>query len=73
MAKFWQLLAESVITQAMITLLLVITICYLFVMGREVPALLGTLCGSVLGFWFGTKTQYQLDKRVKGNEEWRTR
>ncbi len=69
MDKFWEYMGESVITQALITLLLVLTICYLFVTGREVPALLGTLCGSVLGFWFGTKSQYALDKRARGGEE----
>ena len=68
MAKFWEYLGNSVITQALITLLLVVTICYLFIVEREVPALLGTLCGSVLGFWFGTKTQYALDKRSRENE-----
>lgn len=68
MDKFWEYMGESVLVQALITLLLVVTICYLFATGQEVPGLLGTLCGSVLGFWFGTKSQYALDKRSRENE-----
>lgn len=65
MEKFWEYMGESILVQALITVVLVLTICYLFLAGREVPDLLGALCGTVLGFWFGTKTQHSLEKRAR--------
>jgi len=64
MDTFWKLLQESVIVQALITLVLVIAVAYLSIAGREVPDLLSTSLMLVLGFYFGQKTQQQI-YRVK--------
>jgi len=63
--KFWQLLQESVIVQALITLALVATTCYLVATGREVPESLSTSLMLVLGFYFGSKTQQVISARKK--------
>jgi len=62
MQKFWELLQESVIVQAIITLALVITVCYMVASGQEVPELLSTALMLVLGFYFGSKTQRVIAK-----------
>ena len=55
--KFWEMMEESVLVQASVTLILVVTTCYMFVQGEPVPALLAGTLGTVIGFWFGTKVQ----------------
>jgi hypothetical protein len=55
--KFWSLVKESVIVQGIMTLMLVGTICYLCVAGREVPILLTNLVLIVVGFYFGAKSK----------------
>lgn len=62
MQKFWELFQESVIVQAVITLCLVGTACYMVVTGQEIPELLSTLLTLVLGFYFGSKVQQQIEK-----------
>lgn len=63
MDKFWDLMAQSTIVQAAVTLLLVGTCSYLWATMRPVPGELLGFTGAVLGFWFGTKAQ-QLAARV---------
>jgi membrane-bound ClpP family serine protease len=66
MQKFWELFRESVIVQALITLCLVGTVCYLVATGQEVPELLSTALMLVLGFYFGSKVQQQITKLSGG-------
>lgn len=65
MDKFWQLFQESVIVQALITLALVATFCYMLATGQTVPELLSTAMMLVLGFYFGSKTQQAITKYRK--------
>lgn len=65
MAKFWELLSESVIVQAAVTLMLVGTICYLYLTDKSVPDPLVNILMIVLGYWFGTKTQQVIERRAK--------
>lgn len=65
MERFWTLLQESVIVQAVITLALVATTCYLVATSQAVPDLLRDALMIVLGFYFGSKSQ-QLINRSKG-------
>lgn len=58
MDKFWQLLKESVITQGVITVALVLSACYLYVTGQEVPATLLQLCTAAVGYFLGAKQQH---------------
>jgi len=54
---FWQLLAESVIVQAVVTLVLVAASCYLAIVGQPIPEELKAATLLALGFYFGTKSQ----------------
>lgn len=62
MNKFWNLLRESVITQALVTLVLVITVCFMAATGRAIPQLLEWSLVAVLCFYFGTKSQQLLQR-----------
>lgn len=56
MTWFQKKLEESVIIQALITLMTFSTICYLYVTGKEVPDFLVYTASGILGFYFGQKT-----------------
>ena len=62
MGKFWDLVRESVIVQSLITLILVITLCYMFATSQPIPTLLADATLLVLGFWFGSKSQQAISK-----------
>lgn len=62
MTKFWQLLQDSVITQALITLILVSTVSYMAATGRDIPELLNLALMLVLGFYFGSKSQQIINR-----------
>lgn len=57
MAKFTDMLVESVIVQGILTLGLWGAIIYLSVAEREVPDLLAVGGGAILTFWFKTKIE----------------
>lgn len=52
---FWDLFAESVIIQGILTLAVVGTICYLVILGKPIPEIMVNLSGLIVGFWFGSK------------------
>jgi hypothetical protein len=58
MDKFWELLRQSVITQAVITIMVIGTDCYLFLTLQPVPIDLWTITALVVGFWFGAKSTF---------------
>jgi len=57
MNKFWELFRESVILQAMITLVLILVLVYMMVSGKEIPDQLYQMTFLVLGFYFGGKIE----------------
>jgi hypothetical protein len=59
MAQFWELFKQSVITQAMVTLALIVTCCILWIEHQAIPPELFQLTVLVVGFWFGSKVGYQ--------------
>ena len=65
MNKFWELFGQSVIVQALVTLAMVITICYMYVSNQEVPESLVLAFGTVLGFYFGSKSQNTIQRMSK--------
>jgi hypothetical protein len=69
MIKFWELLQESVIIQGVVTLVLVVTLCTMFITGKPIPELLGAITTLVLGFWFGTKSQRAIVTATKAMAE----
>jgi hypothetical protein len=65
METFWSLLKESIITQSLVTLSLVVTLCVLWGLGKFVPPELFQLTLIVVSFWFGSKIGYS-QGQVKG-------
>jgi hypothetical protein len=65
MDKFWELMRESVIVQGLITLTFVLTVCYLWVVGRTIPGELLSVLGLVLGYYFGAKSQLALANTIR--------
>jgi len=61
--KFWELFQESVIVQACLALVLLITICYMYATGQEVPDALMNAFMVILGYYFGSKVQQKLAKK----------
>jgi len=55
--RFHDLLMESVIIQGLVTLILVATVSYMFVVGMDVPDTLTSIIYVIIGFYFGSKTQ----------------
>jgi hypothetical protein len=53
--KFLDLLAKSVIMQSVLTILVVGAWLFMVIDGKPVPALLETVVGVVVGFFFGSK------------------
>lgn len=64
MPTFYLLMKQSVIVQAIITLIIVSTIAYLYIIGRPVPNDLINLVVLILGFYFGSKSQQRVDRSV---------
>jgi hypothetical protein len=54
---FWQLLRESVIAQAFITVSLVLAFIVLVLRAQPIPDVFVNLLMIVVGYWFGTYTQ----------------
>lgn len=64
MSNLWELFKSSVIVQALIALVLLTTICYMYAVGRDVPDNLVTFFGVVLGFYFGSKVENAKMRRM---------
>lgn len=62
MQTFWSLLKESVITQALLTLMIWGAVIYMVVIGQPIPDILAVAASAILGFWFGTKIKYDAAK-----------
>lgn len=68
MDKFLQLLEESVIVQACITLLVVATWCVMVATGQTPPDALTQVVLLVLGFYFGSKAQQTINSRTRSSK-----
>lgn len=64
MNRFWELVKSSVIVQGLVTLVLVLTTCYLYATSQPVPESLLSLDGLVIGFFFGSKAQQVATRKV---------
>jgi hypothetical protein len=60
MDRFWDLLERSVIVQGLVTLLFTIVILVMLCLGRAIPDQVWIAFGAILGFWFGTKSQAEI-------------
>lgn len=64
-SRILEMFEESIILQGFITVAFAGTYCYLIVTGRQVPDGLEKLVWTVLGFWFGTKSQAAMSSTMK--------
>jgi len=64
MTTFWELFRESVILQAIITLVILGTICAMYITGQTVPENLWSALMLILGFYFGSKVENIKAKRL---------
>lgn len=64
MERLWKLFEEGVVVQASLSLGLGGAVIYLVVTGQPVPDLLAALFGTVMGFWFGTKSQQYVHRQM---------
>lgn len=69
MAKFWELLQESVLMQGIMTLGLLGTMIYLIVQEKPVPDILTNGFLLILGFYFGSKSSVMAKGLMKPPEE----
>lgn len=60
--RLLDMLQESTLVQATIALIMIGSLCYLYLTGRDVPDSLVNLIALVLGFYFGSKSQQQAAK-----------
>lgn len=61
--KFIALLRDSTIVQGGITFVCIVTACYLWMNGKEVPETLLGIVLLVVGYYFGSKTQQRINKK----------
>jgi hypothetical protein len=62
MKTFIDLLKESSLVQALITLVIVVTLCYMYVQSMNIPETLTSVMLLIVGYYFGTKQQQAVNK-----------
>jgi galactitol-specific phosphotransferase system IIC component len=65
---FWQLLRESVIAQAFITVSFALAFIVLVIRGQAIPEVFQNLLLIIVGYWFGTYTQKGASALARGIE-----
>lgn len=60
-----KLLRESVLIQSLLTLLVVGTVCALTIANREVPKEIWMLTGTIIGYWFRSKTDHSVNQTLQ--------
>lgn len=58
METFWALFKQSIITQAIITVIMVSAITYMVIAGLPIPDWYTGIFFTIVGFWFGSKVGY---------------
>ena len=66
--KLLALVAESVIVQSIITVMLVGTFAYLCLVGKEPTASLRELTFLIVAYWMGTKQQHFAERMARGEK-----
>lgn len=59
--NFWTILRESILVQALITLVCVVTLCVIYLRGGIPPDGLTQIIGVVIGFYFGQRSAARAD------------
>jgi len=60
---FWSLLRESVLVTGIIALAFVVTACFLWATGQDLPPTLVNALFLVLAFFFGAKAQARINSK----------
>lgn len=60
-----QLLRESVLIQAIVTLILTVGMVYMYMVGKTIPQDFLNLQLLIIGFWFGSKSEARIRNYVK--------
>ena len=60
--KLVDLLRESSLVQALITLVIIATMCYMYINGMDIPETLTSVMLLIVGYYFGTKQQQAVNK-----------
>lgn len=53
MAKFWEMLKESVIISGLLALIVIGVVAYLAVTGQPIPEIIAAITGTIVGYFFG--------------------
>jgi len=69
MAKFWEALLESTILQGFLAVLFAVTICYMYLVGMDVPESLTLILGAIIGFYFRSKASVEVRKSIANEEK----
>lgn len=71
----WELLRESVLAQAFITVSMILAFIALVLRGQQVPEYFQNLLLIIVGYWFGTYTQKTaqslMERRIKDESKTR--
>ena len=67
--NFWELFERSIITQSLITFLLVATTCAMLLLQMDVPTWYIAIVTTVVGFWTGTKSQFEINRAYNRIQE----
>lgn len=59
------MVVESVLVQSLVTLFLVVTVCYLSIVGEQLPSTLIEITLLVVGYWFGAKNNVTLNRSIE--------
>jgi uncharacterized membrane protein YfcA len=62
MDRFWEAMKESTISQSILTVGIWGAVIYLVCTQQPVPEVLSVGASAILGYWFGSKNQYQLSQ-----------
>ena len=65
MKRFLDLLERSVILQGTLTLVFAGVVVYLIVVDRPVPEIIGYALSTILGFYFRSKSQMQIEANTR--------
>jgi hypothetical protein len=64
MEKLDELAASSALVQSIMGLMVLGTVCYMYLQGMDVPEMLAGFVGLILGFYFGSKSVTEAVRRA---------
>jgi len=68
MNRFWDAMNKSIVVSSILALCVLLTICYLAIAQLEIPEVLILGFGTILGFFFGSRSGQQAERIQVANE-----